>query len=40
MPSCVVKEIRREFPDPNGNYTGFLLADDGEELEADELEAF
>ena len=38
--SCAVKKIRTEFPDPNGHYTGFLLTDEGEEIEAEELGAF
>ena len=32
IPSCVVTCIRKEFPDPNGNYTGFL---DGTEEQAE-----
>ena len=40
IPSCAVEKIRTEFPDPNGHYTGFLLTDEGEEIEAEELEAF
>ena len=24
VPSCFVNSIHKEFPDPNGNYTGFL----------------
>ena len=26
IPSCVVKTIRKAFPDPNHDYTGFKLA--------------
>ena len=26
-PSCVVVQIRKEFPDPNREYTGFLDSD-------------
>lgn len=32
IPSCVVSAVRREFPEPQDNYTGFQEAnEDGEE---------
>ena len=27
IPSCVVAAVRHEFPDPDGAYTGFKLAE-------------
>ena len=27
IPSCIVRKIRDRFPDPNGNYTGFMDVD-------------
>jgi hypothetical protein len=32
IPSCVVRTIRESYPEADGQYTGFRVTEDGEEI--------
>ena len=39
VPACIVSEIRRRYPDPDGQYVGFVRVDDnGQPVNIDEAE--
>lgn len=39
IPACIVQKIREKWPEPSGQYVGFVdVNDDGETIEIDEAE--